>query len=143
MSKENCSVAKFDPTKPVQTRDGRKARIICTDRQYVSESSGEQWPIVALVDFKGDGKEIFYSFRADGTAPHMAKKDALINIPDIKKQYRLLTPSGTTSVWCTYSLERAKEMLGKTQDRGNLIGISETVYIDGKITAINFIPREE
>lgn len=33
----------FDPTKPVQTRDGRKARIICTDRR------DRHFPIVALV----------------------------------------------------------------------------------------------
>lgn len=33
---------KFDPTKPVQTRDGHKARIICTD-------AIGSYPIVALV----------------------------------------------------------------------------------------------
>lgn len=36
----------FDPTKPVQTRDGRKARIICTD-------AASPLPIVALVTDKG------------------------------------------------------------------------------------------
>ena len=37
-------MTKFDPTKPVQTRDGREARIICTD----VERKGD-WPIVALI----------------------------------------------------------------------------------------------
>lgn len=135
-------MSKFDVSKPVQTRDGRKARIICTDRQYTDER-GEPWPIVALVTIKG--KEQYYSFRADGTAPYMDEKDALVNIPDIKKQYRLVSWVGTPSVWASFSLEQAKEMLSKTDVRGYgaLSGISETVYIDGKITAINFIPREE
>ena len=34
----------FDPSKPVQTRDGRKARIICTDAKRSDTS------IVALVE---------------------------------------------------------------------------------------------
>lgn len=37
----------FDPTKPVQTRDGRKARIICTNRKA---SSGTNRPVVALIE---------------------------------------------------------------------------------------------
>lgn len=34
----------FDPTKPVRTRDGRPARIICTDRKALGAA-----PIAALV----------------------------------------------------------------------------------------------
>jgi hypothetical protein len=41
---EKCHKIKFDPTKPVQTRDGRKARIICTDRKSIGG-----YPIVALI----------------------------------------------------------------------------------------------
>jgi len=37
--------AAFDPTKPVQTRDGRAARIICSDREY----RGHVGVFVALV----------------------------------------------------------------------------------------------
>lgn len=37
----------FDPTKPVQTRDGRPARIICTDSKC--NYSGVPQPIVAEV----------------------------------------------------------------------------------------------
>lgn len=39
---EGNAMKAFDPTKPVQTRDGRKARIICTDAKGVL-------PIIALV----------------------------------------------------------------------------------------------
>ena len=41
---------KFDPTKPVQTRDGRKARIIATD------ASDPHFPIVALLTQKAGGE---------------------------------------------------------------------------------------
>jgi hypothetical protein len=41
----------FDLTKPVQTRDGRKARIICTDRK------GDNYSIIALVTSVYDGEE--------------------------------------------------------------------------------------
>lgn len=50
----------FDPTKPVQTRDGRSARIICTDKK------GEA-PIVALVSAISGDSEITYSFFLDGS----------------------------------------------------------------------------
>lgn len=49
---------KFDPTRPVQTRDSRRARIICTDMKG-------QGPIVALVTNENGG-EIAYLFTAHG-----------------------------------------------------------------------------
>ncbi len=73
----------FDPTKPVQTRDGRKARIICTD------AKGTQ-PIIALID---DGSyEIERRFCASGSffvgyGQEDCRTD-LINIPArIKREY--------------------------------------------------------
>ena len=38
----------FNPEKPIQTRDGRKARIICTDTHHLTEG-GVEFPITALV----------------------------------------------------------------------------------------------
>ena len=35
---------KFDPSRPVQTRDGRKARIVCVDMKR------DHYPILALVE---------------------------------------------------------------------------------------------
>ena len=50
----------FDPNKPVQTRDGRKARIICTDALMFHS------PTIALV--KGpDGWEKIYKYQEDGS----------------------------------------------------------------------------
>jgi hypothetical protein len=62
----------FDPNKPVQTRDGRKARIIATD------AAGD-YPIVVLVT--EDGIEQAAQHRADGTW-HASGRHDLINVPE-------------------------------------------------------------
>lgn len=65
----------FDPSKPVQTRDGRKARIICTDARLRDGRT-----IAALVDM-GD-HESGWQFLPSGQ--HDADREDsidLINIP--------------------------------------------------------------
>lgn len=47
----------FDPTKPVQTRNGRKARILCTDRKNT-------YPIVALITFEDE--EFYHAYTKEG-----------------------------------------------------------------------------
>lgn len=68
----------LDLTKPVQTRDGRTARIICTDAKT---SSG--FPIIALVA-DASGNEFLVSHTSDGY--YNSSKDKhnnnLINIPE-------------------------------------------------------------
>jgi hypothetical protein len=66
----------FDPTKPVQTHGGRKARILCTDRNST-------YNIVALIEefqiesFDKDGKWVGGS----------DEKYCLINIPERKTSW--------------------------------------------------------
>lgn len=48
--------------KPVCTRDGRKARIVCFDREYLYE--GQNYSIVALI--KSPYSETIYSYTKDG-----------------------------------------------------------------------------
>lgn len=48
---------KFDPTKPVRTRDGKPARIICTDRVG-------NYPIIALV--QAANQEEVLKYKSDG-----------------------------------------------------------------------------
>lgn len=48
-----------NPDREVVTRDGRKVRIICTDRKGAT-------PIIALVHNADDGQEIGYAFYPDG-----------------------------------------------------------------------------
>lgn len=49
----------FDPIKPVQTRDGRKARIICTDAKG-------SFPIIALVTSLDDNLEEVITYSGKG-----------------------------------------------------------------------------
>ena len=48
-----------NPEREVVTRDGRKVRILCTDRK------GDT-PIIALVNDANDGQEYGYAFYSDG-----------------------------------------------------------------------------
>jgi hypothetical protein len=68
----------FDPTRPVQTRDGREARIICTDRKG-------RYPLICLVK-EQDGTESCISNEVSGYSRdgHTSRFD-LVNIP-IKKE---------------------------------------------------------
>lgn len=69
----------FDPTKPVQTRDGKPARIISTD------AKADNYPIVALIA-DSQGREEAHHFQADGRAcRHDQSPLDLLNIPP-KKQ---------------------------------------------------------
>lgn len=67
---------KFDPTKPVQTRDGNKVRIICTD------AIGCDFPILALVMVE-PGREQLYSYCLNGNwaADGDTRNCDLVNIP--------------------------------------------------------------
>ena len=48
-----------NPSRQVVTRDGRKVRIVCTDRKGNT-------PIIALVYDANDGQEYGYAFYSDG-----------------------------------------------------------------------------
>ncbi len=64
---------KFDPKKPVQTRDGKPVRIVCTD------ASGP-YPIVAIIEEqRGDA----YRYTAEGDL-HLGHETGLdlLNVPE-------------------------------------------------------------
>lgn len=67
----------LDLNKPVQTRDGRKARIICTDKK------GTKFSIVALWEMV-EGKEIINVYTENGKARsnEVDSPDDLINVPE-------------------------------------------------------------
>lgn len=68
----------FDPTKPCQTNDGAKARIVCTDLKHPHP------PILALV-MADDGREWVWGFRADGTSAVDSRY--LVNVPEKTTKY--------------------------------------------------------
>lgn len=81
----------FDPNKPVQTRDGRKARIICTDR--VSDLG---YPIVAAVLDQGMPAEELHTYNIYGACAHGSSLD-LINIPVKREGWVNVYPSISNS----------------------------------------------
>lgn len=50
--------------KPVCTRDGRKARIICFDRKFYHD--GYNYPIVAMVNDNDNDNELVHAYTQDG-----------------------------------------------------------------------------
>ncbi len=76
----------FDPPEPVQTRDGRKARIVCTD-------VNGHYPIIALVDYHGT--ELVHHFNADGKACTGSRGSDLINIPVKREGWINIYPLGS------------------------------------------------
>ena len=49
-----------NPSRKVVTRDGRRARIICTDRRDLN------FPIIALIETRPGGGEVTYSYTKGG-----------------------------------------------------------------------------
>ena len=88
----------FNPTKPVRTREGASARIICTDYRTPYLNGPER--VIALIA-NSQGKEFVAFYRCDGT--HVANKElCLINVPTKKwiwaiqfknNNHNFLTPS--------------------------------------------------
>lgn len=77
----------FDPTKPVQTRDGHSVRILCTDRL------GYKTPIIGLIN--QNSHETVYMWTKDGRSHFDSFKEEtnfdLVNVP-VKK-------SGWINLW--------------------------------------------
>lgn len=73
----------FDPTKPVQTRDGKPARIIATNRR----SQGGSYPIIALITHSTGSEEIAL-FTEQGLYNYggLPSSTDLINVPE-KRTY--------------------------------------------------------
>lgn len=75
--KQKKTVTAFDPTKPVETRDGRKARILATDKKG-------KYPIVALIMESSSGMEEVHLFSAKGiwNIEGTASSYDLVNVPE-------------------------------------------------------------
>jgi hypothetical protein len=110
----------FDPTKPFQTRDGRKARIICTD---LKDSDGET--IVALISFDDNHEEpgVYY---ADGRYyRHKESPDDLVNVPE--------TESRWANVYTNGSPGYASREIADHAARSGRLAVVELRIIDGKL----------
>lgn len=102
---------RFDPTKPVQTRDGRKARILATDLK------DPNYPILAAVTLPRTGLERPIVYTSEGKwslSRNCFSESDLINIPEEK--YLNLWKSSARGYFTTGpfdSLAKAKRTLDK------------------------------
>ena len=106
----------IDLTKPVQTADGRKARVLCTDR------AEGQWPVVALITGI-DGRESIYGYNLLGK--HLYYRDLdLINIDTTPKNLRIAREAAA-QVWADMgAVEIAKRYrAGGHDDRTEILAI--------------------
>lgn len=119
----------FDPNKPVQTRDGRKVRIICTDKRGL-------YPIVALISdgygescstHSGGGK---FSINREGDDPH-----DLINVPECKTLWANVYNSGLQLT------HKSRKAAVKVRGSGAL-GLASLTIEDGKIIAFENHPLD-
>jgi len=105
----------LDPTKPVQTRNGRKARIICVDREGKNASS--KYPIIALVK-ASDGSEELRSYTVDGfhffTDEKEESENDLVNVPEERTVWvNVYKDSGTGCCFDTRELANEGKRTGK------------------------------
>jgi hypothetical protein len=77
LNRQTVAPTTFDPTKPVQTRDGHKARIICTDANL---KALPDLPVIAAVSTE-EGEVLYYR-KADGAHSSLRQHD-LVNIPEV------------------------------------------------------------
>lgn len=70
----------FDPTKPVQTRDGRPARILAADAKLLNTSEG----IIALVRDLTTGQETTQAYFPDGR--YTRDRDSLIDLVNVPER---------------------------------------------------------
>lgn len=99
----------FDPTKPVQTRSGKPARILCTDRKYWDGTR----PLVALVS-GGDGEEQLGTYPASGRFLDGGSDDPddLVNVPEQTKTYRYIDDEGCFSIFASFERNPGRGHIG-------------------------------
>lgn len=100
--------------KPVCTRDGRKARIICFDRN-------DLYPIVALIECE-DGEEIIGSYSKEGQTFYEIKGTDLMMLPEKKVGWANIYRSQLYD-----TPEKAKEAYKRTYNDDNYL---QTIKIE-------------
>lgn len=118
----------FDPTKPVQTRSGRPARIICADRQLGVTNT----PIISLVTSDGGG-EYLNCVGSDGRVNSRGEMtDDLVNIPAIRYEYQAVYVSPTNPA--------SRHSCLPAPGRAPRFGINKYTFNDDVLTSVEFIP---
>ena len=95
---------KLDPTKPVRTRDGKPARIICTDAK-------SSYPIVALVMLTNENRESICFYKEDGLYNGIEDhENDLVNITKkiTKIAYIVMRQTDDVLGWYVYGVQQTE-----------------------------------
>lgn len=122
----------FDPTKPVQTRDGRKARIVCTDALGPSS-------IIALIALSS-GHEITAYRKADGKYDGIDCPGDLVNIPVRRSEFQNVWSKQGSATYRYSSLSACQVGMSAAslRNNGNWIGYIEIVFEDNEVVEVLF-----
>lgn len=112
----------FDPTKPVQTRDGRSARIICFDRKCDNGNT-----IIALVNNRFNDDESITLYMSSGRMNHINDCESdLINIPEKQTGWLNIYSDNYCFVYNT------KDEADKCATKGERIACIQITYFEGE-----------
>lgn len=120
-------MTKLDLNKPVQTRDGRPVRIICTDKKG-------DYPLVALIPQTNTSNEEVCTYSLDG---YYYKNEAqcdsdLVNVPEQKHKWINVYSDNYYENYSYETLQEAHAMA----DYSNRIGIVHIVIENNKIVKL-------
>jgi hypothetical protein len=114
----------FDPTKPVQTRNGKSARIICTDRKGL-------FPILALVVDSNKIEKAFAYNKKGELCGCPGSVFNLINILNRTSKFRNIWSSVSAQAFAYNTMKEALSMKGPSERLGVLeLKYEEGVFID-------------
>ena len=103
-----------NPSRKIITRDGRNARIICTDAKG-------KYPVIALIEIENNNDEVISIFQKDGQfAQNDIYKEDLFFAPEKHEGWVNVyrdTYTGTTSLGAvSYASRKEAEGIGKFAD---------------------------
>lgn len=115
----------LDLTKPVQTRDGKKARIVCTD------AKGKTYKVIALVEI--DGEEEAHSYTLDGWFREEAAGGDLdlVNVPEAT--YRWMNVYKGNHVGAACQSREEADKVARLHHR-NRVSIVQIKMVDDRVT---------
>jgi hypothetical protein len=118
----------LDITKPVQTRDGRSVRILCTDKK------GE-FPIVALVTDEND-KEFIGSYSSGGRYFNQGCSDNdLVNVPERVERWLNIYPPSIKDAMPSFC---STKELADNHAGPHRIGILHIIYEDARVWSTSY-----
>lgn len=128
----------FDPTKPVATRDGRPARIICTD---LKPDNGFPWPIAAAV--LEDGSETIVRYFDDGVYGRCEKTSKqnpsdLVNVPCRTSKFSNVYANANPFGGVLYKTQEEALTSPNRSKNFKHVGVLELIYEDGEPVDVVF-----